>query len=44
MSQTVFYAISKDMKKPHVAGEMPETPMEKHKSDKREKLLRETEV
>ena len=44
MSQTIFYGISKNVEKPHIASEMPETSMEKHKWDKRDDLLRGTEI
>jgi len=40
MPQPIFYVIPKDIEEPHIPKDMKKTPMEKHGSQKGEKLLK----
>ena len=44
MPETIFHIVAEDIKGPHVSEEMPESPMEKHKSEKGNDLLSKGEV
>ena len=39
MAESIFDIVTKDVKGPHIAEQMPETPMEKHKGYERKNLL-----
>jgi hypothetical protein len=40
VTNPILYIIPEDIKKPHVPQNMKESSMEKHRSEKREKLLK----
>ena len=39
MAKSIFDIVTEDVKGPHIAEQMPETPMEKHKGYERKNLL-----
>jgi hypothetical protein len=39
MTESIFDVVTEDIKGPHVAKQMPESPMEKHKGEERKDLL-----
>jgi hypothetical protein len=44
MAESIFNVVTEDIKRPHVADEMPKPTMEKHKGEKRKDLLERREI